>query len=196
MRIAAYELAYGGERTMPLLKYFVTIGLVLTTLLLLADVWLEPNKAEVARRASARGEAKLPKPIIKSRVGQHAVGIAQTTPALEGRQPTIHATEAQLEPVEAAAGSLSAPEQRATMDRPAQASVKRAKPKHKTAKIRTRHQNADVAWRHRHSRPEYNAYAQERPAWPFFSQQGPPRPFFGQHGPPRPFFGGGRQGPY
>jgi hypothetical protein len=190
IRIAAYECAYGGQHTMPLLKYFVTIGVLLTALLLVVDVLLEPNKAEVARRASARGEANLPKPIIKSRVGQHVGVTAQTTPVLEGRQPTTHATGAQHAPVEAS--GLSAPEPQATNDRLAQESMTRAKPRRKTARIR---QNTDGAWRHSHSRPGYNAYAQERPGWPFFTRERPASPFFVPERPARPFFAQGTRGP-
>src|SRR5262245_27530495 len=66
---------------MPLLKYFVVIGALLTALLLLLDIMLEPSKAEIARLASARSDTTVPKPRIASRVGQHAVGIPVPTPA-------------------------------------------------------------------------------------------------------------------
>jgi hypothetical protein len=180
MRIAAYEFAYGGERTMPLLKYFVIIGALLTALLMVADVLLEPSKAEIASRAAARGEAKPPKPIIKSQRGQHAGGTARTTPVLEGRQPTARETETRHAPLDSTTHNvgLLASEQQVSRDRLAQESPKGAKPKRKTAKTRTGRRHADVAWRHAHSRPGYNSYAQERPAWPFFTQQRPASPFF------------------
>jgi hypothetical protein len=194
MRIAAYESAYGGERTMPLLKYFVIIGVLLTALLLLADFMLEPTKAEISRLISARGETDLPKPKIRSRVGQQAMGSAETTPALEAQRRTTRASQARHEAVASGANhaGLRATERPVNEDR--LESVKRAKPKHKTAKIPTRRQDTDVAWRHPHSRPGYNAYAQERPGWPFFAQGRPASPFFVPERPARPFFAQGTRG--
>jgi hypothetical protein len=171
---------------MPLLRYFVTIGVLLTALLLVVDAVLEPRKAEIAARASARGEAKLPKPIIKSRRGQDAMGFAQTTPLLEARQPTM--TEPRHEPLERASNvGLLASEQQIGRDRLVQESAKRANSKRKTARLRAR-RNTDVAWSHLNRDPAYSVYAQERPAWPFLAQQRPAASFFSPAPSAHPFF--------
>lgn len=182
---------------MPLLKYFTTIGLLLTALLLLADALREPRSA--ALRETARREADLPKPRIYSRVGERAVNIPQTATALATQARSAPTAEVPRPLSESTAEQSvgAAPEPPAREATAAPDAVKKAKPR-KTAKVRAQRHNNDVAGRHLDSNPAYLSYAQERRGWPFFPQTNPrtnpTRPFFAQGGITRPSFaqGGGR----
>ena len=178
---------------MPLLKYFVSVGVLLTALLVLTDFLYEPSIDALPETAFTRHEVNLPKPKIYSRVGKRAVGIPQTTsaPAMQARSAPI--AEPPRQPTKPPAKQIAAaPESPPTETAAAPNTARKAKPRRKTAKVRTRRQNNDVAWRHPDSNPGYMSYAQERRGWPQFPQTNSGMraapPFFAQGGAPRPFF--------
>jgi hypothetical protein len=180
---------------MPLLKYFAAIGVLLTALLVLCDFMFEQSKAEMRERAAARRETNLPKPRIYSRVGEHAVALAQATPAPAVWQPTALASEADRPSAESLL--QLAPQPQVSGESAAQDTVKKAKPQRKTAKVRTRRYAIEVA-RVPTSSPGFFSYAEQRPEWPFRTQPRPgqstfaqPRQaqsFFAPQRPARPFF--------
>jgi hypothetical protein len=138
---------------MPLLAYFVTVGTVLTALLLLVNVMLEPSKPETLTPAAAGVAASLPKPRITT--GSAQPSLAPTARAGEDRPPLPTATmETSVQPAQAQPSSREEAERK---------SFTRSKPKGKTAKSRARGRNADdVRRRYR----DDSGYASRAQQWP------------------------------
>jgi hypothetical protein len=179
---------------MPLLKYFVVIGVLLTALLFAVDALLEPNKAHFAKLAAERGDVNLPKPKIRSRVGQRVMGVPERTAAPVAWERSFPASD--IEP-RGSESTAEAPVQPAAVTEPNRRTPAQSakKARSKTAKARTR-RHIDVA-RDPNSTPGYFAYAEERAGWPFRIQ---PRarqahPFLAQSRPMQPFFAPQRPAP-
>jgi hypothetical protein len=94
--------------SMPLLSYFVTVGGVLTTLLLLVNLMLEPSKPESSTHAATGLETSLRKPrattsltttgYTQGTVMQGTVGIAPTALGAEAQHESLEVTGSSTQP--------------------------------------------------------------------------------------------------
>src|SRR5262249_42576127 len=124
-----------GAASMPLVRYFITVGAALVALLLLVTLSLEPHQATNAKPQSAGEVASPPMP-----ASQQTVGVTRTPPSapdpysLRRPEPTpLPALEQQTQPT----------------------SVTETKPKRKSAQVRTRTPDFDDPWRRFGAQPAY-----------------------------------------
>ena len=172
-RAGSADVPFGGSKgeSMPLLRYFGTVGTILFGLLLLANFLLEPPHPKGVNPVST-AEREIPKPRIASRVGQYTVGYAQSTSMAESRartaSPVAPLAEAQpgdREPM-AGTGVATGPEQDVRAENAKTRSFASAKPRGRSEQARFR--NIRAASRHPakasrySSTPVYRRYAQER----------------------------------
>jgi hypothetical protein len=156
---------------MPLVTYFGTIGAILTVLMLLVNVLLDPGH-DRSNPESAPAETNLPKPRATAPVAQYTPGVTRIAPSedVQGGRLSLAA------PPTAASAE---PQQQQSESEVERTSLQRRKPDGRTAKIRTKGRNANVAGRHSGRKtaysdlspgyysPGFHSYARERPAWPF-----------------------------
>jgi hypothetical protein len=146
---------------MPLLAYFVTVGTVLTALLLLVNVMLEPSKPETPKPAAAGVATSLPKP--RMTTGSAQPSLAPTARAGEDGHPLPKATmETLVQPVQS---------QPLSQDEAKRKSFTSTTPKGKSMKPRARGRNAnDVRRRYR----DDSGYSSRAQGWPTqsFSAEG------------------------
>jgi len=108
---AISRLGLQERNYMPLLTYFITIGGVLTALLLLVDLMLgpskpeRPSKPESSTQAATGVETSLPKPRMTTGYMPSTAALAPTAPAAEARREPAETTGSSAQPASQPASS-------------------------------------------------------------------------------------------
>jgi len=139
-------------QSIPLLAYFLTVGTLLTALMLLVNVALEPSKPERPQPTVADISTGFPKPRISTGSAHDTGSTAPVAPSAQAEhaKPTTTSTLTQ-----------SAQEQPSSSGEVEPKPVTRAKPKKSTARKPMGGRNADAVWRNDHGDAGYSSYAQK-----------------------------------
>jgi hypothetical protein len=144
-------------KSIPLLAYFLTVGALLTALVLLVNVVLEPSKPEKPQPAVAAISTGSPKPRITTGSAQYTGSTRPVAPSAQAEhaKPTTTTSTLRQSAQEQPSGSGEAEPKPLT----------RAKPKKSTAQKPKGGRNADAVWRNDRGDAGYSSYAQ-KPAQP------------------------------
>jgi hypothetical protein len=156
MGSAKSRLGLQERVSMPLLSYFATVGGVLTALLLLINLMLEPSKPESSTHAATGLETSLRKPRTTS--GLTTTGFMQGTvvQGTVGIAPKALGAEAQHESPEVTGSSMQPAHQPSSRDGAERKSFAKAKPKSGRKATTARRPNRDAG---------YSSYALAPPNW-------------------------------
>jgi hypothetical protein len=160
-------------KSIPLLAYFLTVGALLTALVLLVNVVLEPSKPERPQPAVADISTGSKKPRI-STGSAHDTG--STTPVA----PPAQAEHAKP-PTSTSTLTQSAQEQPSSSSEAEPKPLTRAKPKKSTAQKPMGGRNADAAWRNDRGDAGYSSYAQKPARLPAAQGTSPAEGTLGPH---------------
>jgi hypothetical protein len=153
------------QTSLPLLAYFMTVGALLTALLLLVNFMLAPIKPESSQPV-ARVETSFPQPRMTMGAAQDPGRIAAVAPAAQAQHALPATTTSPL--------TQSAQEQSSGSGEMEPKLLPRAKPKKSTAQKPVRGWKADAASRNDQGDAGSSNYAQERPALPRAAQGSSP----------------------
>lgn len=140
---------------MPLLKYFVTVGAILISLLISVSSMLEPSKPKSTKSATAGIERNIATP-------RTTTGAAPGAPVAMAPRA---ATEQEPPSASGATRAQSAQDSQLTTGQVEQNASIPAMPKGKTAQKRAKSRNSNVKPSNLRDDPRSSAYAQEKPAW-------------------------------
>lgn len=160
-------------QSIPLLAYFLTVGTLLTALMLLVNVALEPSKPERPQPAVADIGAASPKPRISTGSAHDTGSTAPVAPSAQAEHAKPTTTTSTL--------TQSAQEQLSGSGEAEPKPLTRAKPKKSTARKPMGGRNADAVWRNDRGDAGYSSYAQKLARPPAVQGTSPAEGTLGPH---------------